>query len=236
MTLAEKILALRTERSLSQGDLAEKLDVSRQSVSKWETGQSVPELDKLIKLADLFGVSVDQLVREGDPPKPAVETPPAAQPQIVYVERPGRRLTAVQILGVVCTAGGAGLSLVWAVTDNAELLIIAMAILAAGLPLLLAKKHPFLLFGWLVWAVGYLFLCTPAIMGPVMGAWQPFSGLVMSWRWLMADGALGGNILLVILFFLLAYGALSVLAILLPAATIRLAWKRWKVRREHAPA
>ena len=62
MTLAEKILALRTERNLSQGDLAEKLDVSRQSVSKWETGQSVPELDKLIKLADLFMVSLDELV------------------------------------------------------------------------------------------------------------------------------------------------------------------------------
>ena len=41
MTLAEKILALRTERNLSQGDLAEKLDVSRQSVSKWETGVSL---------------------------------------------------------------------------------------------------------------------------------------------------------------------------------------------------
>lgn len=44
MTLAEKITALRGERKLSQGDVAEKLDVSRQSVSKWETGQAVPEL------------------------------------------------------------------------------------------------------------------------------------------------------------------------------------------------
>ena len=64
MTLAEKITVLRGERKLSQGDLAEKLNVSRQSVSKWETGQSVPELDKLIKLADLFGVSVDVLDRK----------------------------------------------------------------------------------------------------------------------------------------------------------------------------
>ena len=232
MTLAEKILALRTERNLSQGDLAEKLDVSRQSVSKWETGQSVPELDKLIRLADVFGVSVDQLVREGDPPKPPVETPSAAQPQIVYVERSSRGLTAVQILGVVCTAGGAGLCIM----GDDELFLIGMVVLIAGLPLLLAKKHPFLLFGWLVWAVGYLFLCTPAIMGPDLGAWQPFTGLAWAWRWLMADGALGGSILLMCLLFLLAYGALSVLAVLLPAATIRLAWKRWKVRREHAPA
>ena len=64
MTLPEKLLELRTARGLSQGELAERLDVSRQSVSKWETGQSVPDLDKIIRLADLYGVSVDELVRE----------------------------------------------------------------------------------------------------------------------------------------------------------------------------
>ena len=192
----------------------------------------MPELDKLIRLADVFGVSVDQLVREGGPPKPAVETPPAAQPQIVYVERPGRCLTAVQILGVVCTAGGAGLCIM----GDDELFLIGMVVLIAGLPLLLAKKHPFLLFGWLAWAMGYLFLCTPAIMGPDLGAWQPFTGLAWAWRWLMADGALGGSILLMGLLFLLAYGVLSVLAILMPILTIRLARQTWKKRAEHAPA
>lgn len=236
MTLAEKILTLRTGQNLSQGELAEKLDVSRQSVSKWETGQSVPELDKLIKLADLFGVSVDQLVRDGGTPEAAAEapigeTPPAAQPQIVYVERPRRGLTTTQILGVVCTAGGAGLCLISAATANDEVFLIGMVVLIAGLPLLLAKKHPFLLFGWLAWTIGCLFLCTPAIVGPDLGAWQPFTGLAWAWRWLMADGALGGSILLMILLFLLAYGALSALTIILPVATIRLAWKRWKKRK-----
>ncbi len=64
MTLAERIFALRTKRELSQEELAEQLGVSRQSVSKWETGQSVPDLDKLIKLADLFGVTLDELARD----------------------------------------------------------------------------------------------------------------------------------------------------------------------------
>lgn len=64
MTLAERIFALRTQRGLSQEELAEQLGVSRQSVSKWETGQSVPDLDKLIKLADLFGVTLDELARD----------------------------------------------------------------------------------------------------------------------------------------------------------------------------
>ena len=96
MTLAEKILSLRTERGMSQDDLAEKLEVSRQSVSKWETAQSTPDLDKIIRLADLFGVSVDELVRDGEAPQP----PEPSQPQVVYVEREGKResLTAVQII------------------------------------------------------------------------------------------------------------------------------------------
>lgn len=81
MKLSEKIQALRTAREWSQGELAEKLEVSRQSVSKWETGQSVPDLDKILKIADLFGVSTDYLLRESETP------PPAPEPQIVYVER-----------------------------------------------------------------------------------------------------------------------------------------------------
>ena len=61
MTLAEKILSLRTARGMSQDDLAEKLEISRQSVSKWETAQSTPDLDKIIRLADLFGCTIDEL-------------------------------------------------------------------------------------------------------------------------------------------------------------------------------
>lgn len=51
---------------MSQGDFAEKLNVSRQSISKWETNASVPELDKLIQLSNLFGISLDGLVRSDD--------------------------------------------------------------------------------------------------------------------------------------------------------------------------
>ncbi len=63
MTLGENIALLRVQHHLSQGDLAEKLNVSRQSVSKWETNTSIPELDKLIALSDLFHISIDDLVR-----------------------------------------------------------------------------------------------------------------------------------------------------------------------------
>ena len=66
MTLGENIVRLRTQKNWSQGDLADALDISRQSVSKWETDASIPELDKLLKLSALFGVTLDELVRGED--------------------------------------------------------------------------------------------------------------------------------------------------------------------------
>ena len=64
MTLGEKIFSMRTERGFSQETLGEKLGVSRQSVSKWETDQSVPELDKIVAISEVFGVSTDYLLKE----------------------------------------------------------------------------------------------------------------------------------------------------------------------------
>lgn len=64
MTLGNKIYQLRTKAGLSQEELAEQMDVSRQSVSKWETDASIPELDKLIQLSKLFGITLDNLVRD----------------------------------------------------------------------------------------------------------------------------------------------------------------------------
>ena len=61
MNLGERIYQYRTAKNMSQGDLADALEVSRQSVSKWENNTAVPELDKLLKLADVFGISLDEL-------------------------------------------------------------------------------------------------------------------------------------------------------------------------------
>lgn len=66
MTLGEKILKLRTEQGLSQETFGERLGVSRQSVSKWETDQSIPELDKIVAISEMFGVSTDYLLKEAE--------------------------------------------------------------------------------------------------------------------------------------------------------------------------
>lgn len=62
MKLPEMILQSRKALGLSQEQLAEQIGVSRQSISKWETGQSAPELDKLVVLSQIFGISTDELL------------------------------------------------------------------------------------------------------------------------------------------------------------------------------
>lgn len=78
-TFSEKLLELRRREGLSQEQLADRLGVTRQSVSKWESGAAVPELNKLIALSDLFSVSVDYLVKDRleEPERPAPEAPPS---------------------------------------------------------------------------------------------------------------------------------------------------------------
>lgn len=66
MTLSEKIMELRKSKRLSQEQLAELLGVSRQSVSKWETGESLPELERLTGLSSIFEVSTDYLLKPSE--------------------------------------------------------------------------------------------------------------------------------------------------------------------------
>ena len=73
MKLGEKIAAQRRKLGLSQEELASRLNVTRQAVSKWETGASVPELETLVALARIFGVTTDYLL--------SMEETPESQPQ-----------------------------------------------------------------------------------------------------------------------------------------------------------
>ena len=64
MILADKIAELRKKNGWSQEELAEMLDVSRQSISKWESAQSIPDMNRILKMSDLFGVSTDCLLKD----------------------------------------------------------------------------------------------------------------------------------------------------------------------------
>lgn len=82
MKFADTLAQLRRAKGLSQEQLAERMQVSRQAVSKWEAGQAMPDLARLVALADLFGVSLDALVRPKascEPQDPAVRIVAAGQ-------------------------------------------------------------------------------------------------------------------------------------------------------------
>lgn len=105
MRLGERIYRLRTEKGMSQGDLAEALSVSRQSVSKWETDGATPDLDKLIKLSQLFGISLDELVTGSVAPSAEPAPQPEPEPRVIYVERaepavPKRKIVGYALFGL----------------------------------------------------------------------------------------------------------------------------------------
>lgn len=63
MKIQEKIKENRQKHNWSQDDLAKKLNISRQSISKWETGESIPDVDKLVLMSEIFGITLDELIK-----------------------------------------------------------------------------------------------------------------------------------------------------------------------------
>lgn len=113
MSLGETIYKYRREARMSQGDLAEALAVSRQSVSKWENNAAVPELDKLVKMSRLFGTTLDELVSGEAPASPMPPQEPSAHPQSRFSRRKvfGIAFWCFYALIVLALAlGGEGLS------------------------------------------------------------------------------------------------------------------------------
>ena len=102
MTLAEKIINLRKEKGWSQEELAEKLDVTRQSVSKWESAQSVPDIAKILQISELFGVTTDYLLKDNEEAREEELSNETAQKSARAVEK----AEAEEYLSVSRTAAG----------------------------------------------------------------------------------------------------------------------------------
>lgn len=102
MALSEKLYTLRKKSGLSQEQLAEQLNVSRQAISKWESGTSSPESDKLIAISDYFNVSLDYLMKtDNEQPK---DTSQAAQRETSPVAEHSQRSVGfiICICGIIC--------------------------------------------------------------------------------------------------------------------------------------
>ncbi len=85
MILADKIMELRKRNGWSQEELASQMGVSRQAVSKWESAASIPDLDKILRPSQLFGVSTDYLLKDSVEP---METEEMAEDTLEYEEPP----------------------------------------------------------------------------------------------------------------------------------------------------
>ena len=129
MNLGEKILAARKKAGLSQTDLADLVGVSRQSVSKWETGESSPEAGNLLPVAKALNVTVDWLLSEDDVPAPVQDASPD------WVDRlPGRVRTLIKQYGWIYCAKETAKGLLALILINA-VRFFWMRMMLPGMPL-----------------------------------------------------------------------------------------------------
>ena len=165
MTLGERIAEQRGRLGLSQSDLAERLEVSRQSVSKWETDASVPELDKLTRLCDLYGMTMDELVR-GEEREEAVQ--PTGEEPALALSAPMRKLVGLGLLAI----GLLLLPLILLMTASFPFaLLMTLPLLACGV-LFLGLKKPGLWCCWFLWLL-VIFLQRPCTRFSLLAALRP---------------------------------------------------------------
>ena len=139
MTMGEKLQLLRKSRGLSQEQLAAELDVSRQAISKWECGDSTPDLDKLRAICTYFGVTTDHLIWENQE-----DAPKAAVPAKERAARGRNEVFSNALLSALLLAGIAALwsSLRISFANDAMVhIILAVAAIAAAILSMTAWKQ-----------------------------------------------------------------------------------------------
>ena len=198
MNLGENIYRLRTEKNMSQGDLADALEVSRQSVSKWENNSAVPELDKLVKMGALFGVTLDSLI-SGQTPQTTTQSQQEIPTALVEPTPQSSGITAGIVL--LCCA-----LLVSLFTGISGCIFLGIPLAVCGILCLCLKRRRGL---WCCWVL--LFTITVWLNGSVtfQPFWQALLGLALPWSYPTS------------LYQLLIVIALNALAALLSIFTVR---------------
>ena len=148
MTLGERIYKFRSEKNLSQGDISDLLGVSRQSVSKWENDGAIPDLDKIIKLAEIFGVSIDELVK-GE----SVSAPEEPQKETIIIKKessfPPRKITGTVLLSLSAVISFMCLA-IGGFEGALSGLVLSSPLILCGIVCFIFKKNIGL---WCFWAV-----------------------------------------------------------------------------------
>lgn len=151
MNIGERIYSLRTAKNLSQGDLAELLSVSRQSISKWENNSAMPDLEKIIKLSEIFDISIDELVKGGST---KTDTQPAPQPKVEYVQVVQKPMEGCKIAGIILLCMAFILTFgILLLTGSLGGFIYAIPFIVCGIICFTVKKHTGLVCCWSVYMI-----------------------------------------------------------------------------------
>jgi transcriptional regulator with XRE-family HTH domain len=153
-SIGERLYDLRNRNNMSQGNLADKLDVSRQTISKWENNICLPEAEKLLQLSEIFGVSIDYIMKG--------ETITEPEPVYIYVKDPESntkyndkviRKYAGAAIAVIC-----GLLTLIFILDSSIFILLTAPLTILGILMATNIKHPWLIASWIIYIVGVVAL------------------------------------------------------------------------------
>ena len=152
-SIGERIYDLRNRNNMSQGNLADKLDVSRQTISKWENNMCLPEAEKLLQLSEIFGVSIDYIM------KGESDTNPTQEPVYIYVKDPDSESSSKynerivrKYVGIVLGVVGGLLTIVFAL-ESSLFGFVTAPLTILGILMAVNLKHPWLIASWIAYIV-----------------------------------------------------------------------------------
>ena len=168
-TIGERLYEIRKKRNLSQGELADKLDVSRQTVSKWENNMCLPEVEKLLQLSEALGVTTDYIL------KGIAEKESTAEKETVYVyikepcdEKDEKKRKSRRNAGIVLLTVG-GLATVALVLLGLIIpAVLTGVVCLVGIILAFGERHPILTTAWTVYIVAMCCLSPFMVISPIM--------------------------------------------------------------------
>ena len=151
MTIGERISELRKDRGYSQEYVAEKLNVSRQAVSKWECDASAPDTYNLIALAKLFGVSVEYIAVGKKENTTETAPPPQAEKPVTVMNHYRQSLGLSNILGIIFLICGLVCGILCIVMDEDRLLPLSISFFVCTVFSFIQVKHKNLVTNWGYW-------------------------------------------------------------------------------------
>lgn len=167
MNLGEKITSLRKKSGMTQEDLANELNVSRQTISKWELSQSNPELIHIAKLSDIFDVTTDYLIKDTETTNQKTTENSPSNSEITYINtiiNTPPKITPQQLAGLVLSFCSGFLTIISGILCQENIdweigIVFGFILFVIGLELLLIKNSVMLKITWTIWFLfGFRFL------------------------------------------------------------------------------